>query len=83
MSEYNANLFGRAQPTPPLTIPIRYHLLLLGQTSGPPLSPWHELTPPCEKPAQRMRFVMGSPMSLCARRQVARDTRGIRACCKI
>lgn len=58
ISEYTPNLFSRAQPTPQLIIPIRYHLLLLGQTSGPPLSPLHESTPPREKPAQRMRSVM-------------------------
>ena len=82
-SEYTPNLFGRAQPTPQLTIPTRYHLLLLGQTSGPPLSPPHESTPPCKKPAQRMRSVISNPRSLYARWQVSRGIRGTSACCKI
>ena len=82
-SEYTPNLFGRAQPKPQLTIPTRYHLLLLGQTSGPPLSPVHASTPPWEKPAQRMRSVMDNWRSLYASWQVSRGTRGTWACCKI
>ena len=82
-SEYTANLLGRAQPKLQLEIPMRYHLLFLGQTRGPPPSPWHEPTPPLEKPTQRMRSVTFNPRSLYARRQVSRGTRGTWACCKI
>ena len=58
MSAYTPYRPGRAQPMPQLTAPIRYHLLSLEQTSGPPLSPWHASIPPAAYPAQRMRFVM-------------------------
>ena len=80
-SEYTPNLFRRAQPTPQLTIPTRYHSSFLGQTSGPPLSPRHASTPPRKKPAQRMRPVMRFPPY--DWRQVSRDIRGTLTCCKI
>lgn len=38
-----------------LTKPAKKNLLLYSQASGPPLSPLHASTPPCNKPSERQK----------------------------
>ena len=51
---YTPCLFGRAQPSPQLTMPVS----TLPRASGPPESPWQLSRPPASKPAQSMRVVI-------------------------